>query len=138
MQENDNSEFNPSWMDPDTFVKPSDFKKWFGTSPKQTSKLPAGFSHHVFLSYRQISGLSEAKRLVYDLKERGFKVWWDMELDRELNKEAMLEGVRGSMCYLLLLSEEVYSSYVVAEASEALKLGKPILAVSHPKTDSVD
>jgi hypothetical protein len=63
-------------------------------------------------------------------------VWYDKAYESELNKRAMLDGVRASRCYLLVLTWDVLKSPAVqSELRAAIEAKKPI-ALLHESDNS--
>jgi hypothetical protein len=99
------------------------------TIAKMTQDLKAGNKWHFFISHAQKYGADQCATLSAQLKQRGWAVWWDQNMD-EIDTEAMQEGVQKSAVFLLFMTKSVFHRpYVRLEIEEALKLGKPILLV---------
>eukprot|EP01051_Picozoa_sp_SAG22_P000939 SAG22_NODE_31_length_27697_cov_7.384376_10_plen_353_part_00 len=82
---------------------------------------------HFFISHYQATGGDQAARLWLELKTRGFKVWYDNDMDN-LTADGMAEGVRDSACFVLFMSAGVFTRpYVQFEIAQALSHNKPIL-----------
>jgi GTPase SAR1 family protein len=100
--------------------------------------LATGLKYHVFISHRQDCGADLAKVLCLELQARGLKVCYDKDgKDHrgELNERAMLDGVRGSRCYLLVLTKGVYQSgAVLEEFRTALSAGKTLVLLHEHET----
>eukprot|EP00924_Labyrinthula_sp_SR-Ha-C_P013747 augustus_masked-scaffold_5-processed-gene-12.2-mRNA-1 protein AED:0.46 eAED:0.46 QI:0/-1/0/1/-1/1/1/0/863 len=101
--------------------------------------LPSSCHYHCFLSYRQEDSIDLVGRLHDQLQSMGFRCWYDQEYAGQygLNLEAMQEGVKQSMAYILILSENIFkSSYVVEEFKAALEYERDIIFLHHPNTGS--
>ncbi|GBG34516.1 Leucine-rich repeat serine/threonine-protein kinase 1 [Hondaea fermentalgiana] len=102
---------------------------------KQTLTLGPGMLTHIFLSHKQSSGGDLADMLRLKLENRGLKVWFDQAYNHALNHAAMLEGVRQSRAYVLVLTKGVFSSEaVMTELRCALEIGKPVILVHESET----
>lgn len=132
-------------------IETADFKAWFteeeyygdlevdetavATSGKTLHRTEAKdllpwSKHHVFISYYKKTGSEIASILHADLTWRyGYEVWFD-EFEDNVNPTSMLEGVRESAVYLLVLSEGVFErKFVLKEAQEAMDRKKPCILV---------
>ena len=100
--------------------------------------LAPGLKHHVFISHRQDCGGDLANVLCLELQARGLKVWYDKDGKdhrSELNVRAMLDGVRESRCYLLVLTKGVFQSgAVLNEFRAALEAKKPVALLHEHET----
>jgi len=93
-------------------------------------KLSPGLVNHVFISHIQSNGGDLAGLLYGWLANRGLKVWYDKMFHGELNEQAMLEGVRQSKTFLLLLTKDVFKSgAVLKELEQAISAGKRVMFV---------
>lgn len=100
--------------------------------------LPKGYKHHVFLSYKQIPAIDVASLQALILRDLGYKVWFDQDFTGSITEPNMKKGVRESMIYLLLLSEDVFKSkFVRVELRQAIEKKKPIVLIHHPDTGSI-
>jgi hypothetical protein len=98
--------------------------------------LGAGLKYHVFISHRQDGGGDIARVLCLELEARGLKVWYDKAYKYELNERAMLDGVRASRCYLLVLTNGVFTSGAVkTELRAAIEANKPVALVHESDTN---
>ena len=80
-----------------------------------------------------------AARLYLELTIRGYRCWYDQQFKGNLNRERMKEGVQDSLCYILLLTANVFSSEAVLfELNNALDFGKHILLLHDPNTGQKD
>ena len=70
--------------------------------------LLAGKQYHFFISHCQATGQDQAHLLCTNLKARGAKVWYDMEMD-EITTQGMEDGVRDSMVMIVLLTPLIMS-----------------------------
>ena len=94
--------------------------------------------NHFFISYKANESALAARRLSLALMERGFKVWFDKEEERELTVDVMEEGVGGAQVFVLVLSENIFKSgFVVAEVKRALEMGRTIKLVHLPQMYNV-
>jgi len=86
---------------------------------------------HVFISHHQAIAGDLAGLLASKLERRGVKCWLDKALKaRQLNEKAMVDGVKGSHVYLILLTKDVFSRKpVLKELQTADENDKPIIAV---------
>ncbi|GBG16129.1 Sterile alpha and TIR motif-containing protein tir-1, partial [Hondaea fermentalgiana] len=90
---------------------------------------------HVFLSHVQSTGGDLAGILRLKLENRGLKVWYDQGYRGELNMEAMLDGVRHTHTYVLVLTKGIFDSgAVLQELRCALDSEKHIVVVHEPDT----
>ena len=97
------------------------------TIAKMTEDLKAGNEWHFFISHMQRYGGDQCATLSAQLKQRGWAVWWDQNMD-EINTDAMKEGVQKSAVFMLFMTKDVFHRpYVRLEIEEAMKFGKPIL-----------
>eukprot|EP00924_Labyrinthula_sp_SR-Ha-C_P004758 augustus_masked-scaffold_1-processed-gene-10.7-mRNA-1 protein AED:1.00 eAED:1.00 QI:0/0/0/0/1/1/2/0/1056 len=106
-------------------------------SRDQYRHLPHECRYHCFLSYRQEDSIDLVGRLYEQLENRGFRCWYDQELNNggSLNWQAMEEGVKHSMVYILILSDNVFkSSYVQQEVIAATESKRKIFLLHHPDT----
>jgi len=85
---------------------------------------------HFFISHAQATGGDQAARLCDLLKARSFRVWYDNDVEEDINTVGMKEGAQRSKCFLLFLSKGVLTRPLVQlEIREALAAGKPIILV---------
>lgn len=104
--------------------------------PSKVKKLKSGCEYHCFLSYKQTDSIYLVGKQHKILSDLGYKCWYDQQYRGELNLESMLEGVAKSMCYVLFLSKNIFSSaYVGEEVKKAVSLGKKIMFLHHPETN---
>ena len=95
-------------------------------------QLPNGCKHHFFLSHVQKTGQDIASSLCYKMREKGFDVWYDMEMNR-IDGDGMKEGVKNSHCFVLLLTEGILSrKWVRLEIATAIENEKKILLIHDP------
>uniref|UniRef100_A0A7S2RIM9 non-specific serine/threonine protein kinase n=1 Tax=Mucochytrium quahogii TaxID=96639 RepID=A0A7S2RIM9_9STRA len=92
-------------------------------------KLGDEYEYHVFISHKQWSGGDMAALLAERLTSRGLSVWYDQNHEDELNIKEMLEGIRKSKVYLLLLTRDIFSGTVLKELEHAKSLNKQFLLV---------
>ncbi|GBG34515.1 Leucine-rich repeat serine/threonine-protein kinase 1 [Hondaea fermentalgiana] len=93
---------------------------------------------HIFLSHKQSTGGDTAGMLKVKLENRGVKVWFDQSYTHTLHHDAMLDGVRRSQMYLLVLTKDVFSSDAVKnELRCAIEAGKQIVLVHESETHRV-
>lgn len=99
-------------------------------------KLPDSCSYHAFISHKQSTAGDMAGLLAVKLEARGLKVWYDQSTEGNLAIPVMKAGIRGSKCYLLLLSKDVFQSEAVCmELRTALESQKKILFVHESQTN---
>eukprot|EP00924_Labyrinthula_sp_SR-Ha-C_P005203 maker-scaffold_1-augustus-gene-24.20-mRNA-1 protein AED:0.41 eAED:0.41 QI:0/0/0/1/0/0/2/0/1173 len=104
-------------------------------------EIPPKCKYHCFLSYKQNDSMDLVGLLAAQLKALGFKCWYDQDLGdgESLNVAAMERGVKESMVYILILSDNIFDSkFVAKEASTAIKNKRKILLLHHPDTGMKD
>ena len=90
----------------------------------------------VFISYRRDGGDMTAMYFYQALKERGYRVFYDLEVLRSGSfNEALLHSIRSCTDFVLILSPHALDrcvspdDWVRAEIAEALRLGKNIIPI---------
>eukprot|EP00741_Cyanophora_paradoxa_P005881 tig00000113_g5699.t1 len=103
-------------------------------APAVVPALPAGLTHHVFLSYRRTA--RDRAQIVRDrLASRGFAVFWDQNLEAGPFDEQILERIDTAACFVLLLSAGALDGCGAAgdwlrrEIARACRLRKGIVPV---------
>jgi len=96
---------------------------------EMTEKLKGGNQWHFFISHKQANGGDQAAVICGKLRQAGFEVWYDQNAGK-LTAEGMQEGVRGSACFILLMTQGVFARpFVLLELQEAIDAGKPIILI---------
>ena len=112
-----------------------EFSRFLSTTPSGLLPLPPNIKYHCFLSYKQSDAIHLVKAQSLIFLQLGYKCWYDQQFSEDISVDAMLEGVRQAMCYILFLTRDVFkSNAVLKEASKAIELKKPIILLSHPQT----
>ena len=94
---------------------------------KMTETLKGNNTWHFFISHHQQLGGDQCAVLASQLKQRGWKVWYDNEM-KDVTTKGMLQGVNDSAVFILFMTKGIFARpYVQKEINEALKIGKPIM-----------
>lgn len=85
----------------------------------------------IFISYSN-KDRELTKKLAGALEDAGYSIWWDTKiLGGRAFRKAIEEEINNAQCVIVVWSQHsVYSDFVVDEAGEAKKQGKPLLPVS--------
>lgn len=135
------------------FCSFNDFSHWFGNAGEEfepieltknmeywpiqskVQKLPEGIENHCFLSYKRSSALEVIQRQRKVLSLLGYKCWLDEDVKGIKTVNTYLDVVRVSMCYILVLSEDVFDSSLIKKELDVVKENNvPIILVHHPDT----
>jgi len=94
---------------------------------KMTETLKGNNTWHFFISHHQKLGGDQCGVLASQLKQRGWKVWYDNEMN-DVTEKGMLQGVKDSAVFILFMTKGIFARpYVRLEINEALMQGKPIM-----------
>jgi hypothetical protein len=66
--------------------------------------------HHFFLSHQQQTGGNQVHAICRELEIRGCNVWRDMDYDGELVMDAMKQGIKDSLIFVVFLTEKYWLS----------------------------
>lgn len=87
--------------------------------------------YDIFISYRRLGGAQYARMICLLLKERGYRVFQDIDclVDANFN-EQLKEALKNSKLYMVILSNNSLDSrYVVNGILKAHELNKPIIPI---------
>jgi hypothetical protein len=94
---------------------------------KMTETLKGKNTWHFFISHHQALGGDQCAVLASQLKQRGWKVWYDNEM-KDVTEKGMLQGVNDSAVFILFMTKGIFTrEFVRLEVNKALKIGKPIM-----------
>ena len=109
-------------LDHPFLVKDKNFDQWLIDHP--LLQLPMIYS--TFLSHTQIDSSGVVGTLYHEYRRLGMHSWLDMHME-DLTIPGMIEGIKNSNCFLLVLTERVLDSwYCQLEINKAIELKKPI------------
>lgn len=85
--------------------------------------------YDIFISYRRYGGAQYARIICLLLRERGYRVFQDIDFLVNANFiEELKEALNNSKLYIVILSNDVlYSNYVVKGIIKANELNKTII-----------